>query len=172
MVHYMFETDWVLTAPIGRVFDVLAHPEEFSGWWPSVRESTLLEEGDPSGLGARASYLIRSPLFYSMRFDVKAVEVDRPIRIHSVVRGDLIGTGTYILESIEGKTHVRFNWYVSTTKRWMNLTAGIAKPILAWAHDRVMLEGCRAMARHLGAPLVSAGTRLVQSPTPAATPRR
>lgn len=169
MVHYMFETEWVLTAPIEKVFEVLEHPEEFSNWWPSVKNSRLLEEGDADGIGTRAAYSIRSPLGYGMKFDVKAVEVDRPKRIHCVVRGDLIGTGTYLLESVDTMTHVRFNWYVSTTKSWMNFVAGFAKPLLVWAHHSVMREGCAAMAELLGARLVSTNTSLVEKPTAVAT---
>lgn len=169
MVYYMFETEWVLTAPIERVFELFEHPEEFSNWWPSVKNSRLLEEGNADGVGTRAAYSIRSPLGYSMKFDVKSVEVDRPKRIHSVVRGDLIGTGTYLLESVEMMTHVRFNRYVSTTKSWMNLVAGFAKPLLVWAHHSVMSEGCAAMADLLGARLVSTNTSLVKQPTPVRT---
>jgi hypothetical protein len=77
----------------------------------------------------------------------------------------LIGTGTYLLESVETMTHVRFNWYVSTTKSWMNFVAGSAKPLLVWAHHSVMREGRAAMAGLLGARLVSTNTSLVEQPT-------
>jgi hypothetical protein len=166
MVHYMFETEWELTAPIEQVFDVLSRAEEFGDWWPSVTTSTLVAAGDEKCIGAHARYTIRSPLLYSMDLDLKTIEVDRPFRIRAVVRGDLVGTGTYFLETKGDNTHVRFNWYVSTTKRWMNLAAAVAKPLLAWAHDQVMLEGCRSMAKHLAADLVFARTHLVDAPTP------
>lgn len=165
MVHYMFETEWALTAPVERVFEVLEHPEEFSSWWTSVKNSRLIEAGDADGLGARAAYSVRSPLGYTMRFETRAVEIERPWRIHGTVRGDLIGTGTYLLESRDDRTHVRFNWYVSTTKPWMNFVAGFAKPLLAWAHRSVMRQGCASMAHLLGARLVSVGTSLVEKPT-------
>jgi len=166
MAHYLFETTWVLTAPKEEVFEVLAHPETFSTWWPSVETSSLVDEGDSAGVGARATYVIRSPLFYRMRFELRALEVDRPNRIHAVARGDLVGTATYVLETHANETHVRFNWYVSTTKTWMNQVAVIAKPVLAWAHGHVMREGCDAMAKHLRARLISIDTKLVETPTP------
>ena len=168
MAHYLFETTWGVTAPIEEVFEVLAHPETFSTWWPSVETSSLVDEGDSTGVGARATYVIRSPLLYRMRFDFRALEVDRPNRLHAVVRGDLVGTGTYLLESRGEETHIRFNWYVSTTKRWMNRVAVIAKPVLARAHHHVMREGCNALARHLKARLISVETKLVETPTPVA----
>lgn len=166
MVHYMFETEWELTAPIEQVFEELARPEEFQDWWPSVTRSTRLSEGDASGVGAHASYTIRGPLLYSLTFDLKTIEIDRPHRMGAVVRGDLIGTGTYYLDSTGTSTHVRFNWYVSTTKPWMNVAGKLAKPILAWAHDHVMREGCHALARHLNASLIWVRTDLVDAPTP------
>ncbi|HEU4895241.1 MAG TPA: SRPBCC family protein [Acidimicrobiia bacterium] len=162
----MFETEWELTAPIEQVFEALSRPEEFESWWPSVTRSELVTSGDGSGVGAHARYTIRSPLLYSMDFDLKTIEVDRPRRIRAVVRGDLVGTGTYYLESDRDTTRVRFNWYVSTTKRWMNVAGAVAKPLLAWAHDKVMLEGCRSMAGHLDAELVFARSHLVDAPTP------
>lgn len=170
MAHYLFETNWALTASMEEVFDVLARPGDFSDWWPSVEESALIEKGDSEGIGRKAWYAIRSPLLYRLRFEVRSLDVERPRRLHALVRGDLIGTGTYLLASRDGVTHVRFNWYVSTTRGWMNAAGLLAKPLLAWAHHRVMREGCSAMASHLGARLISFHTSLVARPTPIVTP--
>jgi Polyketide cyclase / dehydrase and lipid transport len=172
MAHYLFETNWSLTASMEEVFDVLAQPGDFSDWWPWVKKSVLLEEGDSNGVGRRALYAIRSPLIYGLTFEVRSLEVERPKHLHTLVRGDLIGTGTYLLTAHDGITDVRFNWYVSTTRAWMNAAALVARPLLAWAHHRVMRDGCEAMASHLGARLISFDTRLVSRPTPVATAGR
>lgn len=168
MAHYMFETEWMITAPIDDVFEVISHPQEYSSWWPSVKVSRLIQEGDADGVGATAGYTIRSPLGYRMDFELKAIEVDRPSRFRSLVRGDLVGTGTHYLESAPEGTFVRFHWYVSTTKRWMNAVAPVARPAFGFAHRQVMYEGCEAMAKKLGARLLSAESRMVSSPTPVA----
>ncbi|MEX0795732.1 MAG: SRPBCC family protein [Acidimicrobiia bacterium] len=158
MAYYKFQSEWALTAAVGRVFELACHPEDFSTWWPSVKVSQLLEEGDEDGVGARAAYTLRSPLLYSMRFVTTTVEIQRPSRIHALVRGDLVGTGTYLLEGDENRTQVRFVWSVSTTKTWMNLFAPLARPVFVWAHQRVMQRGAVAMAKHLGATLLSTST--------------
>lgn len=163
MTHYQFESEWILTADIESVFELLLRPDDFSAWWPSVEKSRLIEGGDPNGVGRRASYSLKSPLLYSMRFETKTMEVERPHRIHGLVRGDLVGTGTYLLERVDVGTKVGFSWHVSTTKTWMNWVAPFAKPLFVWAHDTVMLEGCEAMARHMGARLVSTKTHLMGS---------
>lgn len=166
MVHYQFESEWVLTADIDAVFELLMHPEDFSNWWPSVKKSRLIEQGDQNGVGKRAGYYLKSPLLYSMRFDARTTEVSRPHRIHGLVRGDLVGTGTYTLEKVAQGTKVSFSWHVSTTRTWMNFVAPVAKPLFVWAHHSVMREGCEAMARHMGARLVSTKTHLVDSRPP------
>lgn len=166
MAYYMFETEWLLTAPIEEVFELASHPESYSEWWPGVKESRLLDAGDDDGIGRTGAYTIQSPLGYRMHFETKAIEVDRPNKVVTAVRGDLIGTGTHHLEARDNGTHVRFDWYVSTTKKWMNTIAAIARPGFAFAHRYVMYNGCDGMARALGGRLVTATSRLVQTPTP------
>ena len=166
MAHYMFETEWVVSAPIEEVFELISHPENYSDWWPGVKESHLMEQGDDRGVGRTGTYTIQSPLGYKMRFETRAVDVDRPVRVSTVVRGELVGTGTHYLEKRENGTFVRFNWYVSTTKRWMNAIAGVARPGFAFAHRYVMFNGCDGMAKALGGRLITATSKLVHSPTP------
>jgi uncharacterized protein YndB with AHSA1/START domain len=166
MAHYMFETEWLLTAPIESVFELISHPEDYSTWWPGVSESRLLSAGDDNGVGRRGAYTIRSPLGYKMSFETRAIEVDAPIHVSTVVRGDLVGTGTHFLESRPNGTHVRFHWYVSTTKTWMNVVAGIARPAFSFAHRYVMFNGCDGMAKALGGRLITATSKLVEAPTP------
>lgn len=162
MAHYEFETEWALTAPLSKVSETIAQAERYESWWPSVRRSELLTEGDEVGVGRRTSFTIRSRLYYQMSFDMKALEIDLPNRAHYLVRGDLIGTGTYLLHQDRGNTVVRFLWQVSTTQRWMNLLAPLAKPVFVWAHGAVMREGAKAMADHLGERLLWATTRVVR----------
>ena len=166
MAHYQFESEWVLTAPIERVFDVMTRVEDFSKWWPSVKNSRLIVEGDSGGVGAKAKYSIKSPLGYIMHFEMTAIEVDKPHRIHSLARGDLVGTGTHLFEDRGDKTAVTYLWYVSTTKHWMNVLEPVAKPLFARAYHHVMREGCAGLAKHLGARLISTSSKLVDKPSP------
>ncbi len=172
MAYYMFETEWLLTAPIEKVFELITHPEGYSRWWPGVEDSRLTAPGEEDGVGRSGAYTIKSPLFYRMRFETKAIEVEAPFRVSTVVRGDLIGTGTHYLERRENGTAARFDWHVSTSKRWMNVVAGIARPAFAFAHRYVMYNGCDGMARALGGRLITATSKLVESPTPVPVPQQ
>lgn len=170
MAHYKFDSEWELEAPIDRVFELLTHPENFQEWWPSVTDSRRLVEGDEEGVGAIVAYTLRSPVFYSMDFQAKTLEVERPRRIHTLVRGDLIGTGTYLLEERAGRTKVVLLWYVSTTRRWMNLVAPVARPLFVWAHHHVMREGAAAMAARFGGRLIGIKTRVADRTPPEQAP--
>ena len=154
MAHYQFESEWTLTASIERVFELASHPESFSAWWPHVTSSVLVEEGDEYGVGRRAACTLRSPLGYSMGFVTTMVDVDHPRRIHMLVRGDLIGTGTFLLDGDHRRTGIRLIWKLSTTKRWMNLVAPVARPLFGWAHNHLTRAGASAMARRLDATLL------------------
>jgi hypothetical protein len=43
-------------------------------------------------------------------------------------------------------THVRYDWIVDTTKRWMILLAPVARPLFAWNHHAVMRRGQEGLA--------------------------
>jgi hypothetical protein len=48
----------------------------------------------------------------------------------------------------------------------MNTISAITRPAFAFAHRYVMFNGCDGMAKALGGRLVTATTKLVESPTP------
>ncbi len=165
-MHYRFENEWVIASPIEEVFDLLVSPDGYSGWWPSVKNSRLVDKGGADGVGARATYSIKSPLLYRLDFEAIIAEVRRPERIHMLARGDLIGTGTFELSRRLGNTVAEYRWYVSTTKKWMNAVAPIGKPLFVWAHHSVMREGCAGLAKRLGGQVISTSSRLVDEPGP------
>lgn len=161
MAHYRFESEWVVSAPIEAAFDLLVSPDDYSSWWPSVKRSRLLAAGGDDGVGARAAYSIRSPLMYSLDLKATIIEIERPTRIHMLARGDLVGTGTFQLSQDGPNSVIRYQWYVSTTKKWMNAVAPLGKRLFVWAHHSVMREGCAGLAKALGARLVSTRSKLV-----------
>ncbi len=170
MAPYFFHTQWILEAPMREVFDALTSPDDLLSWWPAIRRARLMDRGDERGVGARASYSIQSPLLYRVHFELTSTDLDPPRRIRGLATGDLVGTSDSILEEGGAATTVHFHWYVSTTKRWMNLMTPVARPLFIWAHDRVMKQGCAALARHLDIRAVSATTNLIDRPMPSPGP--
>ena len=115
-----------------------------------------IEPGAEDGTGQLARYTWRSRLPYELTFDMRSTRLERPHLLEGEASGELAGTGRWRLFEADGATAVLYEWDVSTTRRWMNLLAPIARPIFAWNHDHVMRNGGEGLARLLGARLVTA----------------
>jgi uncharacterized protein YndB with AHSA1/START domain len=156
MGHYRFLTTWCLEAPIESIWDALHDSERWPQWWRGVERVVEIEPGAEDGTGQLARYTWRSRLPYELTFDMRSTRLERPHLLEGEASGELAGTGRWRLFEADGATAVLYEWDVSTTRRWMNLLAPIARPIFAWNHDHVMRNGGEGLARLLGARLVTA----------------
>lgn len=154
MKQFSLITYWHLEAPIERVWDALATPEEWPRWWRYVLAVVKLEPGDAQGLGSLRRYTWSSKLPYRLSFEMRTTALERPTFMEGVAAGDLIGTGRWRLEPIGHSTRVQYEWTVVTGKKWMRLFAPMLAPLFAWNHDKVMREGGEGLARHLGVALI------------------
>jgi hypothetical protein len=75
--------------------------------------------------------------------------------MEGIASGELNGTGRWHLAAEGATTRVRYEWSVSTGKPWMNVLAPLLAPAFRWNHGRVMAEGGRGLANHLGVKLLS-----------------
>jgi uncharacterized protein YndB with AHSA1/START domain len=160
--QYSFLTTWCLEAPRDQVWDAIYESERWPEWWRGVVAAARLVEGDPSGVGQVSRYTWRSRLPYDLDFEMTTTRVDRPRLLEGRAEGELAGTGRWRLFEEDGAngasaiTAVVYEWNVSTTKRWMNLLAPLARPVFAWNHDWVMRNGGEGLAKLLGCRLLAA----------------
>jgi hypothetical protein len=77
--------------------------------------------------------------------------------MYGTATGELTGTGHWRLYEQAGVTAVTYEWNVSTSKRWMNALAPVARPLFQYNHNVVMRWGGEGLARHLGCNLLAAG---------------
>ena len=152
MAGYSFLTTWVLGAERGRIWEAIYASERWPEWWPGVEVAELLAEGDERGVGQRGRYVWRSTIPYAVEFEIETTRVERP---HLLEGRGLEGTGRWRFFEHAGVTAVVYEWNVSTTKRWMNVIAPVARPVFRWNHDQVMRAGGRGLARLLDAPLLA-----------------
>ncbi|HUR84707.1 MAG TPA: hypothetical protein VMY78_05125, partial [Solirubrobacteraceae bacterium] len=120
-----------------------------------VRSVTELEPGDEHGVGTLRRLEWRSRLPYSLVFDVRVTRAEKPYLLEGHASGELEGIGTWRLYEGAAGTAIVYGWDVSTTRRWMNRIAPLARPAFAWNHDHVMRQGAHGLATHLGAELVA-----------------
>ena len=157
MAEYRFLTTWLLEAPRERAWEVIEDTLSWPEWWRGVVRVEQLDPGGENQVGSR--YLIewRSRLPYPIAFEFTVDRVERPALMEGRAMGELAGTGRWRLWEQDGMTAVTYEWNVSTTKRWMNLLAPVARPIFAWNHDWVMTRGGEGLAQRLGGRLLAHG---------------
>lgn len=159
MAEYQFVSTWRLTAPVTDVFEALAQPDDWYAGWRWFARTEPLTDGDAYGIGGRVRCVVRSPLPYSLTFEIERVAAEPSSRLDERVVGDLEGEGRWELADVNGHTLVCHTWTVRTTKLWMNALAPVARPGFVWAHRVVMRDGARALSAGLGVPLLSADSR-------------
>lgn len=156
---YQFVSTWRLATPAAAVFEALARPGGWHATWRWFAHTEPLTEGDAYGVGGRLRCVVRSPLPYSLTFEIERVAAEPHRTLDEHVTGDLEGEGRWELAESGGQTVVWHTWTVRTTKPWMNALAPAARPGFVWAHRVVMRDGARALSRGLGVPLLSADSR-------------
>lgn len=154
MSDYAFVSDWQLAAPIDRVWDAITHSERYPQWFSYVTDSTLVREGDETGVGAVTRSRWRTALPYGFVFESRITRVQPPHLLELAATGDLEGGGRWELSEEDGATTVRYFWTVRTNKPWMNLLAPLARPAFGWNHAVLMRSGGEGLARYLGVRLL------------------
>jgi uncharacterized protein YndB with AHSA1/START domain len=156
--RYEYHSDWLLDAPVERVWHALVEVESWPDWWPYVRRVQTLRTGDRGGehegLGAIRRIVWGSRLPYGFTLDVEAVESLRHRRLAGRATGGLEGLGVWELEPQGAATRVRYTWRLALNTRWMKIAAPLMAPVFRWNHEGVMHGGAVGLARHLGGRLL------------------
>jgi uncharacterized protein YndB with AHSA1/START domain len=157
MATYSFLTTWCVAAPIEPVWDLISSSERYPEWWKGVRKVSELEPGGVNGVGTLSRLEWRSKLPYSLEFDMRITRSEPPYLLEGHASGELEGVGVWRLFDSPLGTALVYSWDVSTTRRWMNRIAPLARPAFAWNHDYVMRQGAIVLSTRLGAALIVGG---------------
>lgn len=155
MRSYSFITRWHIDAPVATVWDAVVDVESWPQWWKYVRAVESVQKGDESGIGTVHRYTWTGRIPYGLTFDSRLTAITTHERLQAEAFGDLTGTGIWTFAEEGGTTRVRYDWNVSTSKKWMNLLAPLLEPMFRWNHDQIMSEGGRALAKRLGVRLLA-----------------
>jgi uncharacterized protein YndB with AHSA1/START domain len=152
--RYELVSNWILAAPIDRVWDAIYEVSAWPRWWKYVLAVDELEKGLPSGLGAVRRFRWVSALPYQLSFSMRTTVVERPHKLEGEASGELVGLGRWTLEEELGRTRVRYDWQVETGRAWMSALAPVLAPVFRWNHGKVMAAGARGLAEFLGVELL------------------
>lgn len=167
-MHYSFTTSLSLDAPVTRVWDTIHAVSEWKTWWPAVR--AIESNNSTSKDQKEITTLTIGTFFYSLTFSITLCDYKINEYMNFDSTGDLVGNGTFLFcpvvsaaassplppnDPAPGVTHLTFKWNVATTKPWMNRYGKILRPFFITAHNVVMNQFARGLARTLHAKLHS-----------------
>jgi len=147
--NYSFTTHWYVNAPLKDVWEAIYKSEEWPRWWKGVQSVTETVNGDERGIGSVRVYKLRSPMLYTLSFNLLLTDREEYKYLSGNASGELEGTGAWYFDIGEGMTHVRCHWNVHTNIKWMNAFAFILKPIFRYNHSKVMKWGAESLAKKL-----------------------
>jgi hypothetical protein len=140
-----FEYDRTFDFAVSRetFWATVSRTDSFTEWWSWLRsfESEGLHDG------SHTSCVIQAPLPYALRV---AVDVERalpPERIETRVTGDLEGPARLVITRTDSGCSARLVWVLELREPWLKRIARVARPVLGWAHDRVISSGVRQFER-------------------------
>lgn len=149
MAKYSFVTHWTFDAPLEKVWKEIRNMDAWPQWWKYVKTVELIKNGDVNDIGSVRRITWTTALPYQLTFDSELISVDFQKRMEGRAFGELTGVGIWTFDEMNGKTHVRYDWIVETTKKWMNIFAPIARPLFKWNHDKVMDAGYEGLKARL-----------------------
>lgn len=156
MSAFAFDDSWTFSVSPQEVWELVERTDLYPRWWPQlVRFSSEGVRAD-----ARTRARVRGPLWYALDVDVRVLCADAPYRLEADVRGDLSGRAALELSEHGGGTRVRLVFHVDLRHRWLRHLAGPGRPLLRWAHNRVIDRGVRSFrdvaSRRAANPLAGA----------------
>lgn len=154
MAEFSFVTTWHIEAPLPQVCNAISQCKYWPAWWKGVEKVEELDPGDAGGIGSLRRFTWKGRLPYRLTFDIRIVRAEPLKIVEGRASGEVEGVGRWQFTHDAPVTIVRYEWHVRTTRRWMNLLAAFAKPLIRWNHDQLMRQGGAGLARLLNARLV------------------
>jgi hypothetical protein len=153
MVMYHFVDHWFLEAPIKRVWDLLDDINGLHTWWPGVQAQILGSEARPQP-STITEWHMKGFLPYVMHFWIIFTKISEPTSREFKVFGDLVGTGSWKFQEIDGGTLNTLTWDVGTTHRFLETLSHLpaAKRLMEMNHEYMMQNGEAAAIATLKAP--------------------
>jgi uncharacterized protein YndB with AHSA1/START domain len=136
---FRFDRAWHFAATPELLWATFERTDHYQAWWPWLR--TLDLDGEGLTAGASARVVIQAPLPYQLRCTVEVEDAEPARRLVARVRGDLDGPARLELEPAAEGTDARLAWSLAVRAPLLRPAATLARPALAWAHDRIVERG-------------------------------
>ena len=144
MSEFQFDRTWHFAVTPDELWDVVTRTDDFPTWW------TWLRAFESPGIhaGAEAQCVIQAPLPYALRLRIEVERARRPSTIETYVRGDLDGPARLDIAPDGDGSSARLSWALEVRDRMLRQLSRVARPVMVWAHDRVVATGVEQFRRH------------------------
>lgn len=144
--QYHFVTHWRIPNALPEtVYDIISQSDQLPRWWPSVYlDVATLEKGGAGGLGKLVALYTKGWLPYTLQWQFRVSEVQRPKRLAITALGDFVGTGVWtIVADPMGSNDclVTYDWQIEARKPLLRSLSWLFKPIFAANHRWAMARG-------------------------------
>ncbi len=148
--QYHFVTHWDVTGMVEEVSAILGDARDLARWWPAVYLDILeLEPGDRSGVGSRYSLFTKGWLPYTLRWQLRVTESNRPYGYAIAAEGDFVGAGIWTFEQDGPVVHITYDWKISAEKPLLRRLSFLIKPVFAANHRWAMRVGEQSLLLEL-----------------------
>ena len=121
----------------------VSRTENFPSWWTWLRDF----ESDGLHPGSHTACVIRAPLPYALRVTIDVEQAVQPELVEARVSGDLDGPARLEISPTPSGCAARLVWSLALCEPWLARLARFTRPVLTWAHDRVITSGVREFER-------------------------
>jgi len=124
-------------------WETISRTESYPAWWTWLREF----ESDGLRDGAHTECVIRAPLPYALRVTVDVERAVPPELVETRVSGDLDGPARLEITPAPMGCAARLVWSLELREPWLARLARVTRPVLTWAHNRIISSGVRQFER-------------------------
>jgi len=154
---YVFLTTWRVTGNVQDVYDILSDISGYLRWWPEVYlkvEETA--KGDENKLGNSARLLTKGELPYTISWQMRVIETDRPNGFTIEATGDFEGRGIWTFTQKGSQVEAVFDWRLRGEKPLFRYFSFIFKPLFRANHRWAMARGEEGLRKELAHQRTSA----------------
>ncbi len=149
---FRFDRGWDFAVTPEQLWTTFEQTDRYREWWPWLKDLRLAGADAGGGAafqpGSQATVVIQAPLPYQLHCVVHIHEAEAARRLVAHVTGDLQGPARLELSPTATGTSARMAWTLDVQSSLLRPLATIARPALAWAHDRIVERGLVQFESH------------------------
>lgn len=153
MSEYHFITNWRMQASCDEIYSILENAEDLVRWWPSVYlDVKTTKKGAPGGIGKEVELHTKGWLPYTLRWQFRVTQAERPTGFSLEAWGDFVGRGIWTFRTAADDPRfceINYDWKIAAEKPLLKKLTWLLRPIFSANHDWAMRQGERSLTREL-----------------------